>query len=150
MPYYFLSSILVRSRQAARLFLLRFLRTCHRLILVQAAEDPSYPTRLKSSTLASVLVEQQLQTNFVILSEHLSQIETQHRYHFFLPVAILFLTLIWGIITTNIFLIKSLIFALSIPKTRDIHYQRRVIRSYYATSTMWELHIKAVVTFISP
>ena len=33
---------------------------------------------------ASLLVEQQqLQTKFSILSEHLSQTETQHRYHFF-------------------------------------------------------------------
>ena len=63
MPYYFLSSVLVRPTQAARLFLLRFLRTCHRLLLVQAAEGPSYPTRLESSTPASLLVEQQqLQT----------------------------------------------------------------------------------------
>ena len=60
-------------------------------------EDPSYPARLESSTPASLLVEQQqLQTNFHILSEHLSQTETQHRYYFFagrhFVSAILFLT----------------------------------------------------------
>ena len=83
MPYYFLSSVLVRPTQAARLFLLRFLRTCRRLVLVQAAEGPSYPTRLESFTPASLLVEQQqLQTKFFILSEHLSQTETQHQFFF--------------------------------------------------------------------
>ena len=62
---YSLSSVLVRSTQAARLFVLLFLRTCHRLILVHAAEGPSYPTRLEVSTPASHLVEQQhLQTIF--------------------------------------------------------------------------------------
>ena len=84
MKCYFLFSVLVRPTQAARLFLLRFLRTYHRLILVQAAEDPSFPARLESSTPASFLVEQQqLQTIFFILSEHLSQTEMQHRYPFF-------------------------------------------------------------------
>ena len=101
MPYYFLSSVLVRPTQAARLFLLRFLRTCRGLVLVQAAEGPSYPTRLESFTPASLLVEQQqqlLQTNFFILSEHLSQTETQHQF-FFSPIAILFLTWIRWIVT---------------------------------------------------
>ena len=54
-----------RPMQAARLSILRFLRTCHRMVLVQASEDPSYPTRLESSTPASLLVkQQQLQTKF--------------------------------------------------------------------------------------
>ena len=59
--------------------------------LVQAAEGPSYPTRLAISTPASLLIEQQqLQTEFSILSEHLSQTETQQDTTFF-PITILFL-----------------------------------------------------------
>ena len=84
MRHYFPSSFLVRPTKTASFFLLQFLRTCHRLVLVQAAEDPSYPARLESFTPVSLLAtQQQLQSYFVILPKHLSQTETQHRYYFF-------------------------------------------------------------------
>ena len=53
MPYSFLSTVLVRPRQAVRLLFLRFLRTCYCLALVQSAEGPRYPIRLEMSTPAN-------------------------------------------------------------------------------------------------